>query len=82
MDMQAQVDPYFGLQQDLSEEEPLTLSVDPDNIVELSAENVQALTYENLVDIWRVRSKFKFLHKGLSLACKVEAPVEDSVDQT
>ena len=52
--VQAQVDSHFGLQQDVREEEPLSLSVDPDNVIDLSAEDVLALTYQNLVDIWRV----------------------------
>ena len=69
-DVQAQVDPFFGLQQDLSEEEPLTLSVDPENVIELSAENVQVLTYENLVDIWRVSSLWILLMRH----CWKESP--------
>lgn len=52
--MQAQVDPHFGLEQDLSQEEPLTLYVDPENVLELQAEDVKNLTAQDLRDLWKV----------------------------
>lgn len=48
------MDLNFGLEQDLSEEEPLILSAYPDNVIELQPETVKDLTHDNLVYIWKV----------------------------
>jgi len=48
------VDISFGLPQDMSQEEPLSLSADPENPLEIPVEAVANLTYSELVDIWRV----------------------------
>lgn len=59
--MQGEVDPSFGLQRSFSGEEPLTLSADITDIMEVPAENIKNLTHENLVYIWKVGNVFRVL---------------------
>lgn len=80
---QAQVDVSFGLPQDMSQEEPISLSSNPSNPVEIPVEAVADLTFCELVGIWKgyVECMLGLLHEAeaemreevyLRLACLVK----------